>query len=188
MEMADGRGAAAFCRGFGLCIAYFASVSLPSHFNTLQHTVMTFPYPPMHHLGLPVASPQVLEAMRLSLVACGCSLFLGCRARLCLVTSFCNIAYATSIDRTWYNNHYVLLLELCLLLALLDGRCLCWPWSQLQRGERPALPRWQLLALQCLVLTPYLYGALAKLNFSWLLDAQPVHPGEVQVYLLHLPS
>ena len=56
------------------------------------------------------------------------------------------------------------------LLVLVDNRCLRWPLS----AERARLPRWQLRALRTLLLSPYLFGFFAKLNPSWLLDAEPV--------------
>ncbi|KOO27031.1 hypothetical protein Ctob_002855 [Chrysochromulina tobinii] len=62
------------------------------------------------------------------------------------------------------------MIELCALLLAADERCLAWPL----RSRRAVLPYWQLLSLQLLVLTPYFYGGLAKLNRSWLLDAEPV--------------
>ena len=59
-------------------------------------------------------------------------------------------------------------------MAVLDERCLHWPWRRSKASPAPVLARWELRALELLVLTPYFFGALAKLNRSWLLDAQPV--------------
>ena len=172
-------GAAVFCRAFGLCITYFALVTLPGHFNLLQSTVVAFPYAPWHHLHLPPSSPVALGWLRRVLIASGAGILLGVYPRACLCVSFAVVTYTTQLDRTFYNNHYVLLQLLCLMLLAVDRRCLAWrPWLRLlSRGTQavpPVLLRWQLTSLRLLLLTPYAYGAVAKLNYSWLLHAQPV--------------
>ena len=161
---------ALFCRAFGACLAGFAYATLPVYFDILNSTVFAFSYAPYHHLDLPPASPSVFAGMRHLLIACGAGLCFGLVPRACLTVSFMLLTYLSQLDRTIYNNHYVLLQVLCLVLLVVDERCLRWPWSP----AAPALAHWQLNALRVVVLTPYTYGALAKLNYSWLLHAEPV--------------
>lgn len=73
----------------------------------------------------------------------------------------------------------VLMVQLALLLCCCDDAVLRWPRSAAAAGGRsraPAtVPRWQPLAAQLLVLTPYFFGGVAKLNPDWLLRHEPVH-------------
>ena len=91
--------------------------------------------------------------------------------RLCLACSFGLLVYFVQLDRTFYNNHYVLMAEVCALLATFDSRAL--GWGNLRRpAERDG--GWQLRSLQLLLATPYFYGGLAKLNPDWLVLNEPV--------------
>ena len=167
----DGRGVAVFARGYGVCLVYFAHVTLPSYIERLDNTVLTFGYAPFSHfppLGHP--SPVALWLLQRTLLFAGTSLAIGLLPRCALCLSTLALLHVLALDRIVYNNHYVLMIELCALLLAADERCLAWPL----RSRRAVLPYWQLLSLQLLVLTPYFYGGLAKLNRSWLLDAEPV--------------
>ena len=167
----DGRGVAVFARGYGVCLVYFAHVTLPSYIERLDNTVLTFGYAPFSHfppLGHP--SPVALWLLQRTLLFAGTSLAIGLLPRCALCLSMLALLHVLALDRIVYNNHYVLMIELCALLLAADERCLAWPL----RSSRAVLPYWQLLSLQLLVLTPYFYGGLAKLNRSWLLDAEPV--------------
>ena len=172
-----GRGVAAFCRGYGVCVAFFAAHTLPLYIERLQHTVLTFGYTPWNivpRLGDPLDEPTLWLLQRL-LLASGVSLAAGVLPRCCLAISFGALLHVLALDRIIYNNHYVLMLELSALLLAVDERCLSWPWPQLAAGRvtaAPTLPRWQRLSLQLLLLTPYFYGGVAKLNRSWLFDAE----------------
>lgn len=174
-EDADGLGAALFCRAFGLCLVYFAHYTLPDYIALVENTVLVFTYPPWHHLPLITPlSQNSLEMLRLAMICSGIGLALGLMPRACLMVAGCGVSYILSLDRTIYNNHYVLLIILCGLMIGMDVRCLAWrPWAAAGAAP-PALPRWQLTSLQVVLLTPYWYGFLAKLNPSWLLHAQPV--------------
>ena len=171
-DLLDGLGVTAFCRGYGVCLAYFAQFTVPNHlFPLISNTMLLFPYTPWHHL--PAGSPAAMEWARICLLFCGIFLALGIIPRACLLTSAASLAYLTQLDRTFYNNHYILMIEICVLLLFVDDGCLRWPWMR-SSLRAPAVSRWQLRALELLLLTPYFFGALAKLNRSWLLDAQPV--------------
>ena len=184
MVSVNGVGTAIFCRGFGLCVMFFSHFTLPFYVDRLQRTVLTFSYPPWSLLA-PLGEPHSmghLSLVQCALLACGGGLTLGLLPRICLVCTFALLLHVLALDRIIYNNHYVLMLELCALLLVVDRRCLSWPWPQLCGMARrspsawtpPCLLRWQRIALRLLVLTPYFYGALAKINCSWLVDGQPV--------------
>ena len=187
--LAVGQGVALFVRAFGLCLAHFAHYTAPGYIDRLDHTVLAFAYPPWHHLGqvLSPMSAREMDWVRVALLACGCAIALGVAPRLCLGAASGCVTYFLSLDRTVYNNHYVLLIILCLALLGVDQSCLCWrPWESWLRASPttstspasspapPLLPHWQLVTVKAIVLTPYFYGGLAKLQPSWLLEAQPV--------------
>ena len=184
-QLVEGLGTAIFCRALGAGLIYFAINTTPVYTDLVENTVLLFAYPPWHHLPLPAPSSELLEALRWTLLACGCGIAIGVIPRVCLLISGACVAYQLSLDRTIYNNHYVLIIMLCWLLLVVDGSCLAWrlhlcshaPSAQSAPSASPAspaLPSWQLTAVQLLLLTPYWYGAIAKLNPSWLLHAQPV--------------
>ena len=72
----------------------------------------------------------------------------------------------------------VLMVQLAVLLCCCDDAVLRWPRGTDAGGGRsgaPAtVPRWQPLAAQLLILTPYFFGGVAKLNPDWLLLHEPV--------------
>ena len=127
-------GAAVFCRAFGACLIYFAYATLPGYIDFLDSTIIVFPYAPWQHLPMPPMTREALEKIRLALMVCGGGLATGVLPRACLGAAFAIVAYTTQLDRTFYNNHYVLLQLLCLLLIgaivgggvgyLYMGRCL----------------------------------------------------------------
>ena len=81
-------------------------------------------------------------------------------------------AYAHLIDKTNYLNHYFLVIWLCGLMAFLPlHRTL----SVDARGRgSQAVPAWVLWALRAQIALVYIYGGLAKVNYDWLVNAQPL--------------
>ena len=73
------------------------------------------------------------------------------------------------------------MVQLLLLLCCCDDAVLRWPRGGGGGGggggsvrAAATVPRWQPLAAQLLVLTPYFFGGVAKLNPDWLLRHEPV--------------
>ena len=126
---------------------------------------------PFQHLPLYPLSYTWLHKLRGALAVLGGLTAAGLLPRLCLACSFGLLVYFVQLDRTFYNNHYVLMAEVCALLATFDSRAL--GWGNLRRpAERDG--GWQLRSLQLLLATPYFYGGLAKLNPDWLVLNEPV--------------
>ena len=112
----------------------------------LETTAMCFHYFPFHHLPLAGCSDD-LRTVQLLLLACSIGCALGVAApvvRACLAAAAAVVLYVMQLDRTVYNNHYVLLVELCALVACLDRRALCGPWG----GADATAPLWNLRAVQ----------------------------------------
>ena len=72
-------------------------------------------------------------------------------------------AYAHFIDKTNYLNHYYLIICVALLMAFLP----------LERGHA-TVPRWVVWALRAQIGLVYVFGGIAKLKYSWLVEAQPL--------------
>ena len=159
---------ALFTRAYGLVLLSHGYYTLASHQRILDSTAVAFSVAPFHF----ELSPSHLPLARNILLCGGLLIFAGCFARIGLLLSFAAVAYSLLLDRSLYNNHHYLLAELCALLAVCDGSVLRWRWRWSRAA--PRAPRWQLRAVQALVLTPYFYGGLAKLNPDWLFRHEPV--------------
>ncbi|KAL1508732.1 hypothetical protein AB1Y20_004827 [Prymnesium parvum] len=160
----------AFTRLVGVVLVAFAQATFPVYIQKLDHTILSFHYFPFHHLPFGPLSRVGLEWIRTALTVSGTFCALGVCTCCSLVAAALMMLYIMQLDRTLYNNHYFLITELCALLATLDSRSLSWP----RKGIDLPSPRWQLLSVQLLVLTPYTYGAIAKINPDWLLRAEPL--------------
>jgi drug/metabolite transporter (DMT)-like permease len=114
-----------------------------------------------------------LWLLQRTLLFAGTSLAIGLLPRCALCLSTLALLHVLALDRIVYNNHYVLMIELCALLLAADERCLAWPL----RSRRAVLPYWQLLSLQLLVLTPYFYTQIVfAMLGGWLIfDHMPDH-------------
>jgi len=106
---------------------------------------------------------------------CALGIALGYRYRASVIGFGVLFAYAHSIDKTNYLNHYYLVVCVCALMAVLP---LARVWSlDARRGAvaPPAfVPAWTLWLLRAQFGVVYFFGGVAKLNPDWLLRAQPL--------------
>merc|ERR1719382_239127 len=164
-----------FVRCYGLVLAAFAHTRLPSYIALLDNTALSFGYSPYHYFA--VLDAAHLHLLRHALLMCGIGIMLGVCVRACLFGAFGLMAYFQALDRIIYNNHYFLMAELCVLLAVWgDEYSLSWPWPWPwhRRSTGPADGGRSLRYVRYLVLTPYFYGGIAKLNPDWLYFHQPI--------------
>ncbi len=88
---------------------------------------------------------------------------------------FLGFTWVFLLDQALYLNHFYLIALIALLLALVPAhRAL-----SVDARLRPALrsttaPAWTIRILQVQLAVVYVYGAIAKLNADWLLEAQPL--------------
>lgn len=158
-----------FARIYGLLLTAFALGTLPPYLMLLESTVLAFPFFPFDQLPLSPLEAPTMANLRWLLMACGAGIATGVAARACCLTALVLAVYFMQLDRTLYNNHYVLMAQLLVLLACCcDDAALRWP-----RGSGQ-LPRWQHLLTQLLMLTPYFFGGVAKLSDDWLRRHEPI--------------
>lgn len=161
----DGASVAAFRIVFGILllvatVRFVAMGSIPEYYEQPTHFfsyygfswVKPWPAPGMYlHFG-------AMAVLAVAIIA-------GVRVRLAAALFGLLFAYAHLIDKTNYLNHYYLVICTCFVLAVLPAPAL--------RAET-AVPRWVLYALRAQIGLVYVFGGIAKLKASWLLDAQPM--------------
>jgi vitamin K-dependent gamma-carboxylase len=134
---------------------------VPSHFFTYDGFAWVKPWPGVGmyiHFGV----MAVLAVM----------IIVGLWSRFSVAAFGALFAYAHLIDKTNYLNHYFLVIWLCVLMAFLPIGAM---WSIDARGKGSStIPRWALWALRGQVALVYIFGGIAKLNYDWLVHAQPL--------------
>lgn len=103
------------------------------------------------------------------MAACGVLVMLGAFYRLALALFTVLWAGAYVMQSVSYNNHYYLILLLCLLMIAMPAHA----WASLDARRDPALrsttcPRWCILALAAQAALVYVFAAVAKLDPDWL--------------------
>lgn len=101
---------------------------------------------------------------------------LGAFYRVSIIAFWCLFTYSELMDVTAYLNHYYLVALLALILCFLSPHR---AWS-IDAWLRPqlattTLPAWQTYWLRFQIGLLYFYAGLAKLEWDWLLHAQPLN-------------
>ncbi len=110
-------------------------------------------------------------------IACAAFLVaIGAFYRLSIIAFWCLFTYAELMDVTTYLNHYYFVSLLALILCFLSPHR---AWS-VDAWRRPklrsdTLPAWQGWWLRFQVGLLYFYAGLAKLEWDWMLHAQPLN-------------
>ena len=100
---------------------------------------------------------------------------LGLWYRFATVVFFFGYCYMFLLDAASYNNHNYLVCLIALAMIFVPAHC----DGSFDARRRPRLrsttiPAWGLGLLGFLIGLPYFYGGLAKLNYDWLMRAQPM--------------
>lgn len=100
---------------------------------------------------------------------------LGLYYRLASIGFFFGFLYLELIDKAYYLNHYYFISILAFLLILLPAhRCIsldCWRRPSLRLDRVPA---WMLWAVRFQIGLVYFYAGVAKLEYDWLIRAEPL--------------
>ena len=137
---------------------------MPSHFFSYYgfDWVKPWPAPGMYlHFG----AMAVLALM----------VAVGLYYRVAVVLFGLLFGYAHLIDQTNYLNHYYLVICLCGLMAFLPLHA---TWSLDARRDpkvrSSTIPAWVVWALRAQIGLVYVFGGIAKLKYSWVVDAMPL--------------
>ncbi len=100
---------------------------------------------------------------------------LGLLYRIAAVLLFISFTYTELIDLTYYLNHYYFVSLVCLLLVFLPAN----RYFSLDIIRKPSLycnrvPAWTIYILKIQIAVVYIYAGLAKINYTWLIDALPL--------------
>lgn len=115
-------------------------------------------------------SGDVLAAVFVTLVVSSALFTMGIWYRLAAIIQFLGMAYCFLIEKSMYNNHYYLFILLSFLMIFLKADT----QLALKKQASNTIPYWQVLAIRLQLFILYFYGGIAKLNYDWLVNAQPV--------------
>jgi len=118
--------------------------------------------------GLPSpAGPLAANLIMALWCAAAASLALGFRTRISGLTLAAVLGYTLCLDQQLYSNHQYLMILLATLLALGTGGAV-WSADAARSGARATVPGWLSLCLRVQLTLVYLFGALSKLNPTYL--------------------
>ncbi len=96
--------------------------------------------------------------------------------RICTVIFFFGFSYIFLLEKALYLNHGYLFIWLSLLMIFLPAnRNFSWDMLRNPALRSNEIQAWSLYILPLMMGIVYIYGAIAKLNADWLLDANPLH-------------
>ena len=162
---------------FGLVILYqFTVVFSPSF---VQENILSpslhFPYPLFEWLDLDQIPKEAVHIIfRVTLIAIF-ALTVGVMTRIACITALLGFSYVFMLDKSWYNNHYYLMILLLGVLCISHSHR--WLSLALWRSDKESkdfVPFWQIFLLRFHILIAYFYGAIIKLTPDWLVHAQPM--------------
>lgn len=132
--------------------------------------VVHFKYP--FFAWVEAASPEVMQALLWLGLAAALALAVGFYYRAASAILFFLLVYLYLLEVTAYNNHnylFCLFAFLCIFLPLNKVAAV-----DAKRSGDPRLPSWVFWLLRFQVGVPYFFGGIAKLNYDWLVRAQPM--------------
>lgn len=130
-----------------------------------------------HYLGLSWVEPWPYPGMYVHfglMAACAVALVLGFHHRLAALGYGVLLAYAHACDVTAYLNHYYLLVLLCGVFAVVPASATLAIDAHRGRTRVATMPAWMLWLVRFQVGCVYVFGGIAKLEPSWLVDGEPL--------------
>ena len=124
---------------------------------------------------VPSAPPAVIGGVFVALGIAGLTLAVGWRTRASAAAVTVLLGYVFLLEQGRYLNHIYLMVMVAALLALLPaGQA----WSLDARREkgrwRADVPAWSVWAVRAYLGIVYVYAAVAKLNWDWLVRGEPI--------------
>jgi vitamin K-dependent gamma-carboxylase len=169
-----------FLFGSLLCIEFFI-VSRESFPESYIKPLFHFTYPLFDFLGLkPLSQPSlwlIFNALRISTVG----IMLGLLTRLCLIVFTSAFGYFLFMESSVYTNHYYLIFLLSFLMCFgHSGSAFSFDSLISKRSRRKQVDYWEFFLLRFQICIVFFFGALAKLNGDWLIQAAPLYLNLIQ--------
>jgi vitamin K-dependent gamma-carboxylase len=161
--------------GFLLCIEFFviSRVTFPEDYiNPRFH----FTYPLFDLLGLkPLSQPSlwvIFNVLRISTLG----IMLGLFTRICLIVFTSTFGYFLFMESTVYTHHYYLIFLLPFLMCFgHSGSTFSLDSLISKKSRRTEVDYWEVFLLRFQICVVFFFGAIAKMNADWLIDAAPLY-------------
>ena len=117
------------------------------------------------------------EYTYLLFIICGLSAFfvaIGYKYYLSIITFFLTFTYIELMDKTTYLNHYYFVSVLSFLMIFLPANSSYSVDSYLEKKSYKYSPKWCVDSIKILLFIVYFYSGIAKINYDWLIEAQPL--------------
>lgn len=122
----------------------------------------------------PLSPEGMYIVFGLMLVAC-IGIILGAFYRLSAVLFFLLFTYVELIDKTNYLNHYYFISLVSFILIFIPAhKSFSIDNIRLKKQDSTSAPAFYLLLLQLQMFVVYFFAGIAKLNYDWLFEAQPL--------------
>ena len=130
------------------------------------------------YMGFEWVSPlpePYLSIVFVGLMAVALLIAVGRWYRACTVVFFLGFSYVFLLEKALYLNHGYLFIWLCFLMIFLPAnRNFSWDVLRNPALRSDEIQAWSLWVLPLMMGIVYLFGAVAKINADWLLDANPL--------------
>ncbi len=131
------------------------------------------------YMGFEWAKPlpePFMSIVFLGLMVVALLIALGRWYRVCTVIFFFGFSYVFLLEKAIYLNHGYLFVWLCFLMIFLPAnRNFSWDVLCNPALRSDKIQAWSLYLLPLMMGIVYVYGAIAKMNADWLMEANPLH-------------
>jgi len=167
----DGSSLALFRALFGALL--FIGTCVECRRNYSCYTVLNFYFTyPLFSFVKPAGKIGIALVLALLLLS-SVGLCLGLFYRASAIVAFVTYSYLFLLDRSFYNNHYYLIILFLFLFIVVDGAN-TFAVDNLLQPTGSTIFYWNLLIFQLQVLIVYVYGGINKINYDWLVRAEPM--------------
>jgi hypothetical protein len=173
----DASSLAVFRIGFGALIAWEVWRAFDTNLIRADYDIPPFLFRWwLFEWVRPLPGPLIYVAFAVLGVAAA-SLALGFRTKVSAAITFAGMAYWFLLDKSSYLNHRYLATIVAFLLILMPCSA---AWSldarraRSQAARARTIPAWPVWLVRFQIAVPYFFGGVAKLNFDWLVRAEPL--------------
>ncbi len=135
-----------------------------------------FPYTLFDVLHFQRLPPALMHALFLIMGLAAMAITFGFFFKTASAIFFSTFLYAFLFEKSLYNDHYYIILLITFLFIFMKTPRSPRPKSFLSSPALSAsIPFWQIFILRAQFIIVYFYAAIAKLDYDWLVRAEPLH-------------